>query len=197
MPCPEPVSVVPDASGDRSIAGQFASLEPVVRAAIAFTLRESPRHPDVDDCAHEVFRRALENSERVRPDSSTRAWILGIARHVAIDALRERGKAGRHLPIDGASSLEGETTALSDKIADPSPQADERLGDLETRLTLKKLIDSLPAEQREALCMFHYENLDYKDIAKKMGVPLGTVATWISRARKRISEVLSPKGGAS
>jgi RNA polymerase sigma-70 factor (ECF subfamily) len=45
----------------------------------------------------------------------------------------------------------------------------------------------LPEDQRRALELFHLEGLGYREIAAKMGVPMATVGTWVTRGRKRIA----------
>src|ERR1700755_1295481 len=65
-----------------------AELRPLVRAVVACVLRERPDHADVEDCTSEALRRALESTSEVR--GPVRPWVLGIARHVALDTLRAR-----------------------------------------------------------------------------------------------------------
>src|SRR5512144_2508137 len=69
---------------------ETAALRPVVRAVIACVLGQRQDHPDVEDCTHETLRRALEGRERLREGEALRPWVLGIARHVAIDARRRQ-----------------------------------------------------------------------------------------------------------
>src|SRR4051812_8756955 len=72
------------------VAPLVASLRPVVRAVVARVLRLPLGHSEVDDCVSETFRRVVENIGRVRPGEPVGPWAAGIARHVALDALRSR-----------------------------------------------------------------------------------------------------------
>src|SRR4051812_38940147 len=83
-----PRPVPPPASRGDALAEDTASLRLVVRSVVASVLGLSPRHPDVEDCAHEALSRALEGRDRLRPGEPLRPWVVGIARHVAIDTLR-------------------------------------------------------------------------------------------------------------
>src|ERR1700754_769974 len=71
----------------------LAALRPAVRALVARVLGMPSNQPDVEDCANEAFRRALEGHERLLPGAPLRPWLLGIARHVALDARRARARA--------------------------------------------------------------------------------------------------------
>src|SRR3954447_16782576 len=72
---------------------EVAALRPLVRAVIAATLSANRDDADVEDCAHETMRRALEGRARLRAGDPLRPWVTGIARHVALDMLRARKRA--------------------------------------------------------------------------------------------------------
>src|SRR5688500_13755742 len=71
-----------------SLHAQAGDLRPLVRAVVACVLRESHDHADVEDCTSEALRRAFESQSQAR--GPMRPWVLGIARHVALDTLRAR-----------------------------------------------------------------------------------------------------------
>jgi len=176
---------VPDSFGPET-----AALLPQVRAVIASVLREARDHPDVEDCSHEVLRRALEGRDRLRPDEALRPWLLGIARHVAIDHLRARHRARRRAAYEANGDEPG--PLLVERLADPAPDLDDQFEQKRREQCLREAIDRLTDGQRSAMMMFHLEGLGYQEIADRLEVPLGTVATWISRARRTIAAELSP-----
>src|ERR1700728_3387410 len=91
MQAPPPANrVVIDSS---TVQGAVAELRPFVRAIVASLLRENRDHPDVDDCTNETVRRAIEGQSRLRAGDPVRPWVTGIAKHVALDALRRRKTA--------------------------------------------------------------------------------------------------------
>src|SRR5690606_29002939 len=88
-----------------SLHEQAGDLRLVVRSVVACVLRERPDHADVEDCTSEALRRALESPSQAR--GPMRPWVLGIARHVALDMLRSRQKQRARtvdLPEDAPSS---------------------------------------------------------------------------------------------
>jgi RNA polymerase sigma-70 factor (ECF subfamily) len=52
-------------------------------------------------------------------------------------------------------------------------------------------MESLRAEYRDAFVLFHVNNLSYAEIAERLGVPLGTVKTWVHRARRDLTQVIA------
>ena len=173
-------------------AREAESLRPVVRAVVAAVLRESRMHPDVEDCTHEALRRALEGRERLRPGEPVRPWLLGIARHVALDALRARARdQRRHLrALDDSDSP-------ADRVPDSRPGADERLEEARKLAAIRSAMDGLPTDHRRALLLFHVEGLAYREISARLGVPMGTVCTWIARGRRAIAAALGQDGELS
>ncbi|UQA62950.1 RNA polymerase sigma factor [Polyangium aurulentum] len=168
---------------------ETASLRLVVTAVVACVLGERKDHPDVEDCTHEALSRAIEGKSRLREGEPWRPWVIGIARHVALDALRRRKKARREESIaPGPDQQEDAAPALVDALPDPSPGPEERTASAERAARLERALGQIPEDQRRALVMFHVEGLGYGDIAKRLGVPLGTVATWLSRGRKMLAE---------
>jgi RNA polymerase sigma factor (sigma-70 family) len=166
---------------------ETAALRPVVRAVIACVLGERRDHPDVEDCTHETLRRALEGRDRLREGEAIRPWLLGIARHVAIDARRRR----RRERFDEPSGNEDEGDSIINRLVDPSPAPDERVASTEQARRITAALQGLAAPQREALVLFHVEGEGYQRIAERMGVPIGTVATWLSRGRRSLADALS------
>jgi RNA polymerase sigma factor (sigma-70 family) len=142
----------------------LAHIRPRVVRTVAAILRQPTSHPDVEDCAQEVMARVLE-----RPPAAQNyeAWVLGIARHVAIDRIRARVRE-RNAP----TMNEGHAHESSEARADLRALAEH--------------VAALPESQRRALLMFHVEGKRYHEIAKRMGVSMGTIATWISRARQEL-----------
>jgi RNA polymerase sigma-70 factor (ECF subfamily) len=169
-----------------SLHAQAGELRPLVRAVVACVLRERPDHADVEDCTSEALRRAFESQSQAR--GPMRPWVLGIARHVALDTLRARQK--QRARIADVPENTSSTTAIVDRLADPSAGADEQLELAERAARVRRIMQRLPEGPRKALELFHLEGLPYQEISVRMGVPLGTVATWVTRGRKAMAEAL-------
>ena len=171
-----------------SLRQQAAELRPLVRAVVACVLREPPDHADVEDCTSEALRRALEEKSEVR--GPVRPWVLGIARHVALDTLRARQKQrARNVDVrkDDAPSS---TNLVMDRLIDPSAGADEQIEVAERAARVRRVLQQLPEGPRNASQLFHMEGLSYQEVAGRLDVPLGTVATWVTRGRKAMAEAL-------
>jgi len=166
-------------------ADETAALRGVVRAVAAAVLRLKPDHPDVEDCASETLRRAIEGEGRLREGEPRRPWVIGIARHVALDMLRakKRTRLGDDLGGDESSSW-------AERVPDSSPGPDELLERAQGREQVQRVIAGLPETMQAALVKFHVEGKSYQRIAEEMKVPLGTVATWVARGRKSVADKL-------
>jgi len=169
---------------------QTEALRPAVRAVVAAVLRQGHMHPDVEDCTHEALRRALEGQDRLRPGEPLRPWLLGIARHVALDSLRAKARdQRRHLRTQDESG-----DSPIDRVPDSTPGADERLDRARRAAAVQAAMRELPEDHRRALTLFHVDGLPYREISDRLGVPIGTVCTWISRGRRSIAARLGETG---
>jgi RNA polymerase sigma factor (sigma-70 family) len=171
-----------------SLRQQTAELRPLVRAVVACVLREPPDNADVEDCTSEALRRALEGQSTLR--GPVRPWVLGIARHVALDTLRARQKQRQRNVDVNEDAPQSTSTLVIDRLVDPGAPADEQLEIAERAVRVRRVLGKLPEGPRKALEMFHMEGLQYQEIAQRLDVPLGTVATWVTRGRKAMAEAL-------
>lgn len=162
-----------------------AELRALVGSVVACILRIPRAHPDVEDCTHEVFRRAVEGRSALRSDEAFRPWVVGIARHVALDALRSRQRI---------RARDGGGDEAMGAVADPAPLPDEAVEARRKQQRVRAAFDRLPEGQRVALTLFHGEGLGYQQVAARMGVPLGTVATWITRGRQAMEAAVEGDG---
>jgi RNA polymerase sigma factor (sigma-70 family) len=175
---------------DAALFQQAAELRPLVRAVIATMLHEGRDHPDVEDCTSETLRRALEGRTRLHEGEPLRPWVIGIARHVALDALRDRKRASKRRAEDAKDGAEEGRPPLVERAPDAAPGPFERLVRARRDEKIRHAMAELPEGSRKALTMFHIEELSYQEISLRLGVPLGTVATWVARGRKAMAGVL-------
>ena len=141
---------------------------------------------EAEDVAQETFIRAYRSLGRFRGESSFKTWLYTITTNTARTALERRGRRERV----GDQSLDDEAQTLS---AGSVPSG---LPDPETTLVTRDAIDralaKLPADMRIAVVLRDVEGLDYKEIAKVTGTPMGTVESRIFRARQRLRGLLQP-----
>jgi RNA polymerase sigma-70 factor (ECF subfamily) len=168
---------------------EAAELRPLLRAVAASVLHVGPEHPDVEDAVSETMRRAIEGRSRIRPGESIRAWIVGIVKHVALDTARSRTRQQKRT-FSATETAPDSARDLTDRIPDSKPSPFERAARTQEVARLERALTSLPENQREAIVLFFIEGLSYVEIGKKLGVPMGTVATWILRGRKTLAATL-------
>jgi RNA polymerase sigma factor (sigma-70 family) len=173
---------------------ETAALRGVVRAVASAVLRLRPDHPDVEDCASETLRRAIEGQTRLRQGQPRRPWVIGIARHVALDMMRARKRTRLGDDFADAKNSPDDPSSWMDRLPDSSPGPHELLERAEGRAKLERAVAELPRGMQTALKKFHIEGKSYQQIAEEMSLPLGTVATWVTRGRKSVAERLGVGG---
>ena len=178
----------PAGPGD-ALRAEAAGLRPVLRAMIARLLGQGPGHPDVEDATQEALRRVIEGLGGLRAGEPLRPWAFGVARHVALDGLRARRRA----QLRAGEAVDDVLERVAADGPDPETTAatEQRLG------TVQAALAQLPEGTRQALLLFHGEGLSYQQIAERLGLPLGTVATWITRGRQSLAESCQPRGRSS
>jgi RNA polymerase sigma-70 factor (ECF subfamily) len=169
---------------DGAARAELATFEGSVRRTIACILHIQEHSPDVDDCVQETLRRAVEHRREARDAAAIRGWVLGIARHVALDEIRSRRRSrARTEPLDGEEARHD--------VPAQGPSPAEKVESQRELLRVSMALARLPDRQREALLLFHAEGVEYAEIGRRLGVPLGTVATWIARGRAQLHDLLS------
>ena len=143
-----------------------------------------------EDLAQETFIKVLNALESYRPEYKFSSWIFKIANNAAIDHLRRREVDT--LSLDGSPSArtaeEVEATALQATDRGPSPLADLESRELGSAIELA--IGKLRPEYRACILLRHVEGRAYEEIAEALDLPLGTVKTYIHRARLELRDLL-------
>lgn len=132
---------------------------------------------DAEDVAQEVFVRVFRSLNRWDDTRPMRPWILGIAVNRCRTAMGRRKK--RPETVDFlAETLESK----------PVPDTDEMQAEI------LAAVDELRSDYREVFVLFHEQGQAYDDIASAIGRPVGTVKTWLHRARAEILARLRSRG---
>lgn len=145
-----------------------------------------------EDLTQETFIKVLNAIGRYNPDYKFSSWIFKIANNAAIDHLRR--KELDTLSIEGAPSATTQeriaATALQITGGDESPL--EELEARELGSQIERAIAALRPEYRACIILRHVEGRPYDEIADILDLPLGTVKTYIHRARNELKEALAP-----
>jgi RNA polymerase sigma factor (sigma-70 family) len=141
---------------------------------------------DADDVVQEAYLRALRYFGGFRGEEASRgrAWMLAIVRNTA-STWRRRHRAH-------ASATEFDETIHSEATAADGPGSELARRDSEE--TLATALDRLPSDLREVILLREIEGLSYKEIGDVTDVPIGTVMSRLSRARKRLQAALTVSG---
>ncbi|MFN7961521.1 MAG: sigma-70 family RNA polymerase sigma factor [Thermoanaerobaculia bacterium] len=144
-----------------------------------------------EDIAQEAFLKAFSALSRFEPEHRFSSWLFKIAHNTALDALRQQ-KLRQTVSLD--SSEEGETSR-AERLEDESaatPEADAENRDLGREL--EGALAEVRPEYREVIVLRFQEGLAYEEIAEVMSLPLGTVKTYIHRARKELAAGMRRRG---
>jgi RNA polymerase sigma-70 factor, ECF subfamily len=140
-----------------------------------------------EDLAQEVFLRVYKARGRWKPDAKFSTWLYRIATNLALNALRDRkGTATRSTPTDG----EGEDEAT--RLPDPQPGADEQMIVADRERIIREAVGSLPENQRTAVVLHKYQEVDYRQISKVLGVTESAVKSLLFRAYETLRARLEP-----
>jgi len=145
-----------------------------------------------EDLAQDTFVKVLNALESYRPEYKFSSWIFKIANNVAIDQLRRRELDT--LSLDGSPDArtreEIEATALQAVDRTETPLAELESRELGT--VIEQAIARLRPEYRSCILLRHVEGRSYEEIAETLDLPLGTVKTYIHRARHELRDYLEP-----
>jgi len=140
-----------------------------------------------EDITQESFIKAFKNIGRFR-GGSFRAWLLKIVTNTAYDHLR---KSVRY-PVQFLfpENDDGEEVESPSWLADPSPSVEATVELNEDSRRLYQLLDELPEVYRSVLTLVDLHELDYREVAEILNVPMGTVKSRLARARLQMKRKL-------
>ena len=134
---------------------------------------------ETEDLVQETYVKALKGFSSFQPGTNFRAWIYRILRNAFLTS-RTGLKA---LPLDSDETGENEANLP----ADPRTPESILLTRLDQQL-VHKAMDQLPVVYREVLLLCEFEEMSYQEISTALGVPIGTVMSRLSRARRALRE---------
>src|SRR3984885_15534623 len=144
-------------------------------------------HAEAEDIVQEAISKALRAFDSFQAGTNFKAWAFRILRNTFLTS--RTGMAASRTVF-----LEDHPETL-DTSAGPTPE--DNLIRLNNQAALHTALEQLPPQLREVLLLCDVEEIKYKDIALILDVPIGTVMSRVSRARRTLRQLLQPQLGES
>ena len=137
-----------------------------------------------EEAAQDALVRIWKGLGGFREEAKLSTWIYAITRNACLTAV---GRVGpKHVSLEEPAALREAEARGGGWIRDRSPEAAD-------------LLDRLPAKYRQVATLFYMQEKSYDEVALMLGLPVGTVKTYLFRARKSLAEAMArertPKGG--
>jgi RNA polymerase sigma-70 factor, ECF subfamily len=137
-----------------------------------------------EDAVQEGFLAVWCSAARFVPErGQARTWILTLVHRRAVDLVRGGRRRERH-PLELAANA----------VEDPG---DEALSLVEERERVRRALRGLPQEFREPLVLAYYEGMTQRELAERLGRPLGTIKSRMSRGHTRLRAALANEASGS
>lgn len=179
----------------RCVSGDAAAWQEIVqqyhRRIYNICYRFSGSPDDASDLAQEVFikmYRTLSTFDTTRASFMT--WVTTVTRNLLVDHFR-KGKYDRITDsLDATPGNQEDGITIADQLEDKSASPETKMRSQETQKLVHEALKRLSPELREAVILRDLQDMDYKDIAKVLNVPEGTVKSRINRGRTELARLL-------
>ncbi|HEU4566232.1 MAG TPA: sigma-70 family RNA polymerase sigma factor [Gemmatimonadaceae bacterium] len=139
-----------------------------------------------EDLSQETFIKVLNHIDRYRPEFKLSSWLFKIANNVTIDYLRKRQLDTVSMEGSPHAATASEIEATSFDVEARQESALEEIESKELGSAIERAIARLRPEYRSCILLRHVEGRSYEEIAAMLDLPLGTVKTYIHRARHEL-----------
>lgn len=158
-------------------------IEPLIPALRRYARALMRERAAADDLVQDCLERAISRWHQRREEDDARAWIFTILHNLAMTRLRRATQRPVYVALDEVEAVNLSFAAQQ-----------------EDGLRHRDLLDALaqlPEEQRTVLLLVTVEELSYADAARVLDIPIGTVMSRLSRARERLSRLMSAEPRAT
>ena len=161
----------------RAFEALYKAYRPRIYATI---LRRISDRDEAEDLVQMTFMRAFRSLKGFRGDAAFSTWLTQIALNVCASHLRERiVRKGYEAAGVDSLRLMGQTPARGGDL-------EEMVCDRRREELVRRTIRALPPRYREAMWLRHVQDRSYTEITRTLRVPIGTVKTWLCRARRQL-----------
>jgi len=146
---------------------------------------------DAEDATQDIFLRIHGALDRFRGESKISSWIYRITANVCISRLRKKQRAALNIEsiIDSAGQM------LPELLPNRNENPEYEYAEKQRAQFVYNEIRNLPPLWAQALSLHYFGDRSYDEIADVMSIPKGTVATYISRGKKRLAKKLMSRFG--
>jgi len=141
---------------------------------------------DAQDLVQETFMRAFNTLESYRSEFRFSTWLCKIAANCSIDYLRK--KKIKAFSMD--KPYETQDGAVEMELQDTGANPEEYLLRKQKLVSIEEAIQTLPGKYKEVIVYRHHDDKSYEEIARILGIPIGTVKARIFRARELLKKKL-------
>lgn len=170
----------------QTLAGTNASYEELVRRwsarVLAFCHAKVGSSHAAEDLTQEALLRGYQSLSKLADPEKFGCWLHGIALRTCLDWLKRK----EHQQV-GFGAIGGDEDRLEGAVELPL----EVLARREQLCSLLAEVEALPAECREAIMLYYYDDVTYQDIADVLGVSAATVNARLTKARKLLRQRMS------
>ena len=139
-----------------------------------------------EDLAQETLLRVWKGLPGYHGGASLSTWIYTIARNTCLTELQRRARRPT-VSLDAPDLAGALDTVPSLRASDPESGLD---------LDVRAMLDELPGKYRQVITLFYLEQKSYEEVAALLGLPLGTVKTFLYRAKKLLLKIHSRRAPA-
>lgn len=172
----------------RTLKGDLSAFERLysqhrarIYSALFFRTRSKE---DAEDLLQTTFLRAYLGLKGFRGESAFSTWLMQIAMNVCTTF--HRAEQSRRIRQDTVEACDATLRTIWEPTSDPNPEDFTLLN--ERRSVVEAHIKDLPYPYRDVTELRYMKDRSYLEITKELNVPVGTVKTWLFRARKQLRE---------
>ena len=169
---------------DQAWKSFFQKNDQLIKSIISWSKWRLDKHSQ-EDVAQIVRKEIVSSIGKFRGDSSLTYFIKRICINRIIDEIRSQVRKKRPLISSSQMNQDGEDFELEGQTDDRSDPVHQIIV-FERVKTIRKLLDNLEKLCQTAIRDFYFENLSYKEIAKKRGIALNTVGSRLSKCLERL-----------
>lgn len=176
--CPDSDEFLLQATGQGDLAAFSRIVEHHQTWAWRVAYRFTGNEEDASDIVQEAFLRLLDASGRYRPTAKFRTYFYQIISRLCLD----RAKKKQPLLLETVPDT-----------PDPSPDITNTMMRQENAIAVRFALDALPLNQRLAIVLRYYEELNYQEIAAALDTSTKAVERLLSRGRERLRDLIDKR----